>query len=174
MFGSRVLGEEGAAKEALKQNNGIGGGAIQFGERVLQGAAPKYDGAAKAAVDEVPPPIARPGATTRNRMPKAKPAKKGVAAPALVAFSEAEVETMLGDDPNVWPRVVEAESARAHVRPGVARMVLAVRETATDPALTTLVIAELEAVLAPRLAAPLTRKRVTSPRAAAVAAGIGS
>jgi hypothetical protein len=178
MFGPRVLGKEGARLEALKQNNGMGGGAIGFGPRVL---------GAKAATPYIPPAMTelvtpaavpavkrKPATASRNRIApaaRAKPAVKGAVA-ETVAYSEAEVETMLGEDPNVWPRIMTAEGRRKQVRFAVARMVLDVRDTATDPALPTKVIAELERVLAPRVAAPRVATAPASPRAAARSAGL--
>lgn len=179
MFGPRVLGEAGAAAEQLKINNGIGGGSIQFGPRVLNGALPVFENEKpepKTAVKAAP----KPATASRNRVAPAKRATSGKkGAPVQEAYSEAEVETLLGEDPNAWPRVITAESKRPFIRFAIARMVLEVRSTATDPALTPKVITQLEAVLAPRVAEPrvpkgLPKARAMPPAVAEALAGAGA
>ncbi len=147
MFGERVIGAEAAAKAAREGNNGAGGGAIQFGERVTGGVM---------TVDAPPAPKARPKpqSASKNRVPKKEAG--GVTASksdVQAAYTELEIERMLGEDPNLWKRVLDAETARELPRPAVAKMILNVADLATEPAIPTVLIAELTRIAA---AKPLT------------------
>lgn len=172
MFGERVLGKVAAAQAAVDANNGAGGGAMQFGERVLgnkfrrrspllmvpaePAPAPRVV-PAKPPVPQPPRPKAVLGTTTKNRVPVAARAKAAIPPvnplgqpKALAAsFTELEVETMLAEDPNLWSRVLDAEHARPDgPRPAVARLVLNVVDVATEPAVPTKIVAELAAIAA--------------------------
>lgn len=147
MLGERVLGKELAAAEALKANDGLGGGALQLGHRILGGGESSPTAVPLTAT-------AKPATASKNRVVPAARAKAAatVAVPVdQTTFTELEVEGLLGEDPNVWPRIAEAEGQRAEgPRAAVVQMLLDVRDLATEPAMTTKIIAELEKLLAAR------------------------
>lgn len=150
LLGKRVLGEEGAAKEAAAYG-GQAVTAVRLGPRVLGQAAPS-----EAAV---PAKKARPREVrSANRVTAPKAPVEAAAAPAPkkepgpkdegMGYSEGDVESMLNADPNLWDVILDAEAVRPEgPRAAVAAMLLSASERATDKPIPAALITYLETLV---------------------------
>ncbi len=149
-LGPRLVGKAEADKQQRRLSDEQGGGSIQLGERLLK--QKHYKGAVPPDPVVVPKAAVPPKAprVTGNAVPKPK-AKEGAepSAPAVAAYSEAEIELVLATDPNAWDKVCEAETLRPEGwRPAVAHMVLNASVDAKEKPIPDAVIEELKATVA--------------------------